>query len=161
MKPLAILLMLVVLASLLGTAYLYTSCNVQVQQVQLLAQEASSQERTFSSLRQQIEHTSVQGILFDNTPLGEIEDYQFLTYQVTLSNTCYIPADMIEMQITPQNGDVLQIGDSTNHTLRARAQDTCSVTLLTSRESDPVREIQITYYLWGIPFYLRANYATR
>jgi len=160
MKPVAIFLIIALLIALIGTGYLYTNCKISATEILLTTSDAASQERFFSQLKQQVADDSVEGVLFDQSLTENVDDYQFLTYSVHLLNQCYIPADMIEFQVTPAAGDILQIGDTANHTLAARSEDTFSVTILTRKDVDAVREINCSYYLWGIPFYQKMHYSS-
>lgn len=53
---------------------------------------------------------------------------------------------------------MLQMGNEQPKALSAGATGDISATVLTSVESLPVRELIITYYVWGIPFTVKTTY---
>lgn len=158
MKYAAIFMVLVLIASLVGVGYLYLTANVTVQAVGVTAVEAPTQPALFEELARQVENRQVLGTAYTSAPLGGIENYQFYTYTVRLRNNCFVTADMVEVQVTPMEGDVLQIGDDTARALPARATGDITATILTDVNMHSVRELNITYYMWGVPFSLKTAY---
>ena len=158
MKYAAIFMVLVLIASLVGVGYLYLTANVTVQAVGVTAVEASTQPALFEELARQVENRQVLGTAYTSAPLGSMDNYQFYTYTVRLRNNCFVTADMVEVQVTPMEGDVLQIGDETARALPARATGDITATILTDVNMHSVRELNITYYMWGVPFSLKTAY---
>lgn len=158
MKVVAILSVLVLIASLVGVGCLYLTANVTVEAIGVVAVEASTQPAYFAQLKQQMENQQVLGTAFTSQPIGEAESYQFLTYTVRLKNSCFVKADMVEVQVTPMQGDVLQVADPSARALSARTTGDLTATILTDIGMHAVRELNITYYMWGIPFSLRTTY---
>ena len=132
MKYIAILLVVVLLACVGGVGWLYLNANVTVAATGVIA-------------------------VFQQGTLGEAEGYQFYTYTVRLNNGCFLTADMVEVQVTPMEGDVLQLGDDTARALPARTTGDIQATILTDVNMHAVRELNITYYMWGLPFTLRTT----
>ena len=158
MKYAAIFMVLVLIASLVGVGYLYLTANVTVQAVGVTAVEASTQPALFEELARQVENRQVLGTAFSSVPPGSVENYQFYTYTVRLRNNSFVTADMVEVQVTPMEGDVLQIGDDTARALPARSTGDITATILTDVNMHSVRELIVTYYMWGIPFSLKTAY---
>ena len=158
MKYAAIFMVLVLIASLVGVGYLYLTANVTVQAVGVTAVEASTQPALFEELARQVENRQVLGTAYTSAPLGSMDNYQFYTYTVRLRNNCFVTVDMVEVQVTPMEGDVLQIGDDTARALPARATGDITATILTDVNMHSVRELNITYYMWGVPFSLKTAY---
>ena len=158
MKYAAIFMVLVLIAILVGVGYLYLTANVTVQAVGVTAVEASTQPALFEELARQVENRQVLGTAYTSAPLGSMDNYQFYTYTVRLRNNCFVTADMVEVQVTPMEGDVLQIGDDTARALPARATGDITATILTDVNMHSVRELNITYYMWGVPFSLKTAY---
>ena len=159
MKPAAIIALNLFIAALGGVGYLYTTCQITVVDVGAQATAAADQQALFTELKTQQERGEVIGTSFSKEELTAAEDYQFLTYSIRLSNTAFIPADNIEVQVTPMAGDVLQIGDTAVRTLPARSVGDISATILTRKGAQPVRELMVTYYLWGMAFSVRTMYS--
>lgn len=158
MKVVAILSVLALIAALVGAGYLYLNSTVVVEALGVSAVEAAAQEALFYSLRDQMENRSVIGTAYTTDLLTGPEDYQFLTYTVRLRNNCFVTADMVEVQVTPMQGDVLQVGDVTPRALPARSAGDIHATILTPIGMHNVRELNVTFYMWGVPFTIRTTY---
>lgn len=159
MKAAAIISVVLLILCLLGVGALYATSGMAVESVGVIAVEASTQPDLFNQLRQQVESGSVLGTAYTSqTWLDDASSYQFYTYTIRLRNDCFVPAEMIEVQVTPMEGDVLQIGDYTVKQLTARTTGDLQVTILTAIGMHPVRELNVTYYVWGMPFTLKATY---
>lgn len=160
MKKVAIVSVMLLIVCLAGIGVLYATAEMTVESVGVIAVEAATQPELFAYLRQEVESDSVLGTAFTHQPwLDEAENYQFYTYTIRLKNNCFVTADMIEVQVTPMDGDVLQIGDFTVKQLSARSTGDLQVTILTAVGMHPVRELNITYYIWGMPFTLKTTYS--
>ncbi|MGN0777642.1 MAG: hypothetical protein ACI4MJ_00695 [Aristaeellaceae bacterium] len=158
MKYAAIAAALLLIVSLVGVGCLYLTANVTVEAVGVVAVEAATQAEVFSTLKEQQRTGQVVGTAFTSEPLGDAADYQFYTYTVRLKNSCFLSADMVELQVTPMTGDVLQIGDTSAKALAPRTMGDLQATILTDIGMHAIRELNVTYYMWGIPFTLRTTY---
>lgn len=158
MKYIAILSVLVLIVALVGVGYLYTTASIVVDAVSVIATDAPSQEALFNELKTQIRLGAVVGTPYISaTELSGAEDYQFYTFTVRLKNNSTVPADMVELQITPMAGDILQIGSSTDVKLPAGQSVDATATILTTKNMHPIREVVITYYIWGAPFSMKTT----
>lgn len=158
MKYVAIITVLLLIACLVGVGYLYLTANVTVEAIGVVAVEAASQPDMFLNLARQVEDQRVVGTAYTTAPLGDASNYQFYTYTIRLKNNCFVTADMVEVQVTPMQGDVLQLADSSARALAARSTGDLSVTILTDINMHSVRELNISYYMWGVPFTIRTAY---
>ena len=160
MKAAAIVSVILLIVCLLGIGVLYATTDMAVESVNVIAVEAATQPALFEQLRQQVETGSVLGTAYTSQAwLDDASNYQFYTYTIRLRNDCFVTADMIEAQVTPMDGDVLQIGDYAVKQLPARATGDLQVTILTTIGMHPIREINVTYYVWGLPFSLKTTYS--
>jgi len=156
MKALAILSVIVLIASIVGVGYLYMTASMVVIGLDVIAVEAATQPELLSQLKSQVESGSVLGTAYTSqTWLEDASAYQFLTYTVRLQNNTFVTADMVELQVTPMSGDVLQIGDYTPKALQSHATGDIQATILTDATMHATRELNVTYYIWGLPFSLR------
>ena len=158
MKPAAILLMVLCLAALAGVGWLYFSADLTVEEVSCVAYAAQDQPAVFQALKDQLASGSFTGTPFDASGLSAPEDYQFLEYTLRLRNDTFLKAEVIEIQVTPMTGDILQLSDPDAHDLPARSGGAFTAAILTSREMHSIRELTLTYYLWGLPFSARVTY---
>lgn len=159
MKKFAIFLIFVIFAAMIGIGYVYFIASVDIVSYGCMAVEASTQEELFGQLKSGLKDGTFSGILYQTDPeLTSSGDYVFYTYTVRLRNNTFLTADMVEMQVTMKEGDVLQIGDNTPKALRSRQTGDIQATILTDRSTNNVRELTITYYMWGMPFSSRTVY---
>ena len=152
MKPFAIILIVLVLAAVCAVGYLYLTARLDVHFVSCIATDAVSQLDYFDDLKAKLAASSFVGTRFSSGEPGTADQYQFLTYTVRLDNHAFLKAEVVEMRITPMDGDVLQVGDPVLHDLPSGEQADLSAMILTAREMHSVREATVSYYFWGIPF---------
>lgn len=153
MKYFAILTVLILIVTLVGVGYMYMTANIYVEAVGVVATDAISQSALFEELREQVRLGAVVGTPFVGAQeLSGPENYQFYTYTVRLRNNCSVPADMVELQVTPMAGDILQIGSSADMKLPAGQTADAAATILTDVNMHSIREVTVTYYIWGVPF---------
>ena len=152
MKAFAIILIVLVLAAVVGVGYLYLNANLYISYKECIATDGMTQIDYFNTLRSKVASSSFVGTRYTNGELGTADQYPFLTYTVRLVNRSFLKAEVIEIRITPMQGDVLQIGEETAHDLPSGQQMDLSATILTDRAMHSVREATVSYYFWGIPF---------
>ena len=158
MKYFAIITVLILIATLVGVGYLYMNANVFVEAVGVIATDAVSQYELYEDLRDQLRLGAVAGTPYiAATELSGPENYQFLTYTIRLRNNTSVPADMVELQVTPMAGDVLQIGSFEDVKLPAGRSVDATATILTGRNMHSIREVTVTYYIWGVPFTMKTT----
>lgn len=158
MKYFAIITVLILIATLVGVGYLYMNANIFVEAVGVIATDAVSQYELYEDLRDQLRLGAVAGTPYiAATELSGPENYQFLTYTIRLRNNTSVPADMVELQVTPMAGDVLQIGSFEDVKLPAGRSVDATATILTDVNMHPIREVTITYYIWGVPFTMKTT----
>ncbi len=151
MKAAAIILIVLVLAAVGALGFLYLKAELTVRSVSCIATDTVTQPEYFDQLKEQLASSTFVGTRFSSAEPGTADQYQFLTYTVRVSNRAFLTADILELRITPMEGDVLQIGDLDRHTLASGKDMELSATILTAREMHSIREATVTYYFWGIP----------
>ena len=152
MKPLGIILIILVLAAVVGVGYLYLSANLDITFKECIATDGISQIDVFNTLKSKVDSSAFVGTRFTNTGLETADHYQFLTYTIHLDNHAFLRAEVIEIRISPMQGDVLQIGAETVQDLPSGQSMDLSAVILTDRAMHSVREATVSYYFWGIPF---------
>ena len=152
MKPLGIILIILVLVAVVAVGYLYLNTKLDIRFDTCIATDGMTQADYFNTLRSKVAASTFVGTRFTNDDLDTADHYQFLTYTIKLDNHSFLKAEVIEIRITPMQGDVLQIGEETAHDLASGQQMDLSATILTERGMHSVREATVTYYFWGIPF---------
>lgn len=157
MKFLAGLMVLLLLCSIGGVAWLYLEATVTVEATGTAVVEATAQPELFRTLSHQMRNDAVIGTTFRHAELQQPSDYQFTVYTVRLKNNCFLTADMIEVQVSPLAGDVLQIGYDTAYALKPRTTGDIQATVLSDIGTQTMREVTVTYYMWGLPFTLKTT----
>ena len=68
---------------------------------------------------------------------------------------------MVELQVTPMAGDILQIGSSADIKLPAGQTVDATATILTDVNMHAIREVTVTYYIWGVPLTTKTTIRSR
>ena len=152
MKVTGIILIVLVLAAICAVGYLYLNATLNIRFVSCIATDSMDQLETFNTLKKKVDNASFIGTRFTSEAIGTADQYQFLTYTVNLDNRSFLDAEVIELRITPMQGDVLQLGEETEHDLPSGKSMDFSALILTARNMHSVREATVSYYFWGIPF---------
>lgn len=149
--------LLIVMALMVG--YLFLTAEVRVTSVAVEGVSAADDPAAFEALKTSVVDETFQGTLYQK-PLewGESGDYVYLNYTLRLRNDCLVPIDMIEVQVVPQATDILQIGDFTVKSLDPKSEGDLSVRILVPKDTHSVRELIVTYYVWGVSFNLKTTY---
>lgn len=149
--------LLIVMALMVG--YLFLTAEVRVTSVAVEGVSAADDPAAFEALKTSVVDETFQGTLYQK-PLvwGEAGDYVYLNYTLRLRNDCLVPIDMIEVQVVPQATDILQIGDFTVKSLDPKSEGDLSVRILVPKDTHSVRELIVTYYVWGVSFNLKTTY---
>ena len=154
-KPAAIIVIILCIAALAGTGYLYFTSNVEVSFTGCIATDALDQRETCSQLTGDLKDGVLTGTPFTQNVDSSPEDYQFYTFSVRIDNRSFLRAEQAEIQVTPMSGDVLQMGSQYVCDVPARTSTDLSATILTVKTAHNVRELTVSYYIWGIPFLVR------
>lgn len=147
--------LLLVMVLLVG--YLFLTAEVQVVDIQVKGTPASEDAQAFERLKKSVLDETFQGTLFQK-PLEwkDADEYVYLTYTIRLRNSCLVPIDMVEAQVVPQSSDILQLANLEVRSLDLKSEGDLSVTILAPKDTHSVREMIVTYYLWGVSGSLKA-----
>jgi hypothetical protein len=158
MKITAWVLVITLLAILGAGIYLYLNAYVMIGSIVLSSVSAEAYQPYFNDIARRLEEGTAAGTAFTTQLPGSADMYVFRTYTVTVQNKCFIPAEMIEAQICPAEGDIMQLAGEALTSLPAHSAGTLGATVLSRADSHAVREIRITYYLWGYLFTVTKTY---
>ena len=147
-----ILLIITVLA-LAVFGYGYYGLRVQTGEMSAVVTPAANALEQFEALRAQMDNESLTGRVYRKEALGNPEDYVFVTYTVRVKNVGLIPAEWIELVITPGESDILEVDIADAQVLGAmREGDLKTVILQKGDGSDTARAAQVQYYAFGSPY---------
>lgn len=141
--------LLLVMVVLVG--YLFLTAEVQVIDIDVQGISAASDPIAFETLKQSIEQGTFYGTLYQK-PIEwrDASEYVYLNYTLRIRNNCLVPIDMIEVQVVPQAGDILQTADLQVKSLDLKSEGDLSVQILAPKDTHSIREMIVTYYLWGV-----------
>ena len=157
MKPLAIVLIIVCLAAFAGLGWLYFNSQFTVSFVSCVAADAADQADSFAALKKQLESGSFTGTRFTDAIPEDAGKHQFYTYTLRMNNRTPLPAEVVEIQITPMNGDVLQAGSLDEADVPSGESLDLTAVILTDKATQSIREAYVTWYFWGVPFSARVT----
>ena len=141
--------LLLVMLGLVG--YLFLTAEVQVVEVSAKGVSSASDLAGFEALRDSIQNDTFYGTLYQKPhEWKDASEYVLLTYKLRLRNNCLVPIDMIEVQVVPQSTDIAQLPSLTVKSLDMKSEGEYEVQILTARESHSVRELLVSFYLWGV-----------
>lgn len=158
MKTAAIVLIVLVL--LVGGALCWGLFHTDLEIIGKGLETLNGAERQedFERLRTAVDRQSLTGTVFKSDALGAPSEYSFYMYTLRLKNSGLVPAEMVEVQISPFSGDVLFYGEEGEIDLSpGQVRDVWCV-LLTKGAPSPIRDIYVTYYLWGHPQEVKFTY---
>lgn len=141
---------------LLMLTYLFLTAEVTVSVVGSEGVSAAEQSESFDTLKAALDQETFMGTLYQKPDQWKAaEDYVYLTYTISVNNGCLVPIDMIEVQVVPQPTDIMQLADLQPHSLNPKSQGNVTATILAPKDTHPVREIIVTYYVWGVSFQVK------
>lgn len=147
-------------------AYGYFNLKLQVVKVSATRMPALEQQAEFDRLSTLLSRNAVRGVVYDQQGFtGKASDYSLVQYVITLKNTGLIKAQVLEAQVIPKNGDVLCYSEQEAQGLEVNNPISLSpffelrlrVYLLTRQDTQDKRDIEISYYLFGNPVFLKVS----
>jgi len=122
----------------------------QVVSVTTTVIPAEQEAAAFDAIRAQLDDGLFGGRLFAQEAPAQVEGYSFVTYTVRLKNRGFFPAEWISLDVTPLEGDVLQLENGGANVLLSGTQGDMNVTLLTSlNPAQQARMITVECYVFG------------
>ena len=158
MKKLAIFLIVAVLLVAGVILYGLFQARIQVIGKGLQVLSAADLPDWFEKDRTAVERGALIGTQIKSGPLGNARDYEYRIYTMQVKNPGLVDAEMVEVQIAPEGKDVLYWGETGNVVIKAGETRDIWCVLLTEGKSHDVRNIYITYYLWGNPQEVKFTY---
>lgn len=159
LKIAAIASVSLLLVMMLFVGYLYMTSEVKVTSCTAAGISAANDPKTFELLKKSVLEDTFQGTLYQKPDdWNDASEYVYLTYSLRIRNDCLVPIDMIEVQVVPQTSDILQFADLKVHSLDAKSEGDMTVQILAPKDTHPVREFILTYYVWGVSFSQRMTY---
>ena len=143
-------------AGVLGYALFNTNLRVVGKSLEILP--AAQRTAEFDALKTAVQRQSLLGTVLKSGEIGAAEDYSYYIYTLRLENKGLVPAEMVEMQISPIASDALFYCDTKETIIPAGETRDVWCVLLTEGTPHAVRDIFVTYYLWGHPQQVKYTY---
>ena len=157
MRFFAIFLCICVLVA--SALLLYQSLNTQLvvvgQRGDISLANAPQNAQDFYALQLAMERENVLGTVFTDDSLEKAEDYSFQVYTISLKNNGLLPAEMVGIQCSPYQGDILSYTQQTETMIAPGKITDVWIKVLTKSKKSHAQELFITYYLLGKSYTMR------
>ncbi len=150
MRTFAIIAAVITALLLACVAYGALTTQVEVQVVAVSSEPASNQVEAFTTVNTWVKEQNGSSITrFTADELGDISNYKLVYLTVEIRNWSFMPAEWVQVQIQPAEGDVLQIRQDPA-TARQLGKSAVQAVLLTaSQDASTPRQVTVEYYLLG------------
>ena len=149
MKKLTVLFLALsaLLAGLILWQWTHTELTVTARSVRTVP--ASDMLSNYGAVSRAVRNGSLQGVVYHEDSLTDAAGCSFQFFTLTLENRGLLPAEMTELQLTPFQRDICAYLPRQEIVVPAGGRREATVTLLTADGSPAVRDVTVTYYLWG------------
>ena len=160
MKYAALFLIVCVLVVGCVAGYELMNTQLQVTGQGLSVIAATDRAEEFQVLQTAMSRNSLEGTVFQSGELSAAENYTFKIYTLRLKNNGLLPAEMIEIQLSPDASDILYYEEGEEIDIAAGATRDVWVSLLTQDTTgSTARDLYLTYYIWGHPISMKFTYS--
>ena len=149
MKRLTILFLALslVLAGVMLWQWTHVELSVAARSVRTVP--AEEMKSNYEAVRRAVTNGSLQGVVYHAEALREAEACSFQFFILSLENRGLLPAEMTELQLTPFSQDICAYLSRQEVVIPPGGKKDVVLTLLTAGASPTVRDVTVTYYLWG------------
>ena len=149
MKKLALFLLVITVALCGGALYLRLGAQLYVSSASMTVRPARDDQDKWTQLYTELTDQTFQGKVLSAAELSDANNFEFRTYSVALRNLGMLKAEWISISIRPEEGDVIEYGESRGFTLNPYSRGTIAGTLLAEAGSSAQRVATIRYYVYG------------
>ena len=150
MNKLAKWLSIIAVLALALAVYLVVSAQLTAAVISVQVESAADRLETSETLCDALERGDLDTNQYRQITSDAASDYTFITYTVTLSSLCPLPAEWAVLSLSPLDGDIAFLpGDAQD--VSPFGTRTINATLLTTHE-DPqqtTRNLWVEYYVFG------------
>ena len=166
MKKASIAAVLLVVVLLCVLVYGVVTTRLAVTPVSAQVILAADQPAEFERLQHAVDNQSLLGTVYQQQAVGDIREYSLILYTVEVKNNGLLPAQMAEVVVAPTGQDVLcymegalqgnvpNISIGAGQSVRMR----CMLLTKTQERTHAVRDLLVSYYIWGNPFIIKTTY---
>lgn len=152
MRTIAKLLTVLAVLALLLLGYVVYTSKLIVNFDSMSVTSCADQPETFSACREMAQKGASEITMLGDLPGYDPLEYQFVTYTVDVRNLNLLSAEWMDLTLTGEPGDVMQINPRAQD-LAAFNSGKISVMLMTSRSvTNLTRRAVLSYYVYGRPY---------
>lgn len=129
--------------------YLTVGGNLKVSLISSSSIPASERSEAFNNVRSAARGGNAGIEVYVDDLDGGIDEYEFVTLTYEVTNYGLLPAEWVELTVTPLSGDVLQVESYYDDLTGLRKKQITTSVLTKRREGDSAREAQLQYYVFG------------
>lgn len=150
MRALAIAVLIITIIGAGAVLYGINTLAPAVEQTSVLATPAVQAQDIFDSVMAQVGKGTFTGRMFGQPGAQDAKDCTFLTYTIRLANKGFFPAEWVSLDITPVDGDVLQLDNVQANVLASGSRGDLNVTILHMGDAAQTqRDYVIQCYVFG------------
>lgn len=153
MKYIALLLIIITLATTAFGLYIYLNTKLDVVSVNVVSTDAKNMSNKFFADRQAMQDDTFVGKIFSKD-IANGNDYYYIDYNMELCNNLLVDVESLELEAIYKNGDVYQTLDKPLAIIKSKQKASLKASLLSKKTTMGIREFIVHYYVWGIPFKL-------
>ena len=147
---LAIIMLAVTVVAAGVMLYGIRTMTPQIVSVTSTVTAAAQEAATFDAVRAQVDDGLFGGKVFAQEGISDAEACSFVTYTVRLENKGFFPVEWLSLDVTPLEGDILQLENASANVLLSGTQGDVHVTMLTTLEpAQRERTITLECYVFG------------
>lgn len=150
MRAIAKFLTVVTVLVLLAGGYVIWAAELKVSSAGALIESAADRAEAFQNIYESMQIGAPELEVFASENIDpDPAQYMFVTYTLKVRNLNALPAEWMQLNIQPQDGDVLMV-KPTVEDAPAFNEQLVTLVLLTSRSAaDYVRSATLNYYVYG------------
>ena len=149
MKIVAGVLTVITALALLLAGYVQWKSDAAVTPQGYIVEAAADRADSFNGLVSAYQGGDDSIVSYSIEPIGNVEDYIFMTYTVTVRNADLLSMEWLDMTVDGVDGDVLLV-KSPSQDVPPMNQVSFSVTMMTRRGiTNYERQARLSYYLYG------------
>lgn len=145
--------LILLLAAVLSFLCIWQWSHNELKEVSITVRIVSAKDaetQDFEQIRHAVLNRSLLGTLYHPEALTEETQFTFVTFTVRLKNTGLLPAEMVELSLTPFAKDVCAYPATRREIILGPGEEReVSLILLTARQEASARDLIVTSYRWG------------
>lgn len=142
----------VIMVLLLFLAVVFNGVVISAQQIEFSAAPATGQPELFERLLETAQRDDMGGNLYSRPTSSRPDDYRLISIKVEARNAGVLPAEWLQLQLSPKSGDVALFPEAAFDLAPFGARRVIQATLLCTGDAETgARDIRLSYYIFGRP----------